>query len=136
MGDDKNRHFHPCQIREPSTLPRDIVLCPDVPIFLWIKQSWWMNPTKRCILMYFSSIEIHMCLSAILKIKACIIIESVGCQNIFHRDYIVISPRHTTEDQCQFNDKEKVQLGRLISTWHEESRYQEDCESLYVSGAK
>ena len=55
-----------------------------------------------------------MCLSAISEIKACIIIESVGCQNIFHRDYIVISPRHTTEDQCQFNDEEKVQSGRKI----------------------
>ena len=99
MGDDKNRHFYPCQIREPSTLPRDIVLCPDVPIFLWIKQSWWMNPTKRCISKYFSSFEIHICLSAMSEMKARI--ESVLCQNIFHRDYIVISPRHTTEDQCQ-----------------------------------
>ena len=95
MGDDKNRHFYPCQIREPSTLPRDILLCPDVPIFLWIKQSWWMNPTKRCILMYFSSIEIHICFSAMSEMKARI--ESVLCQNIFHRDYILISPRHTTK---------------------------------------
>ena len=88
-----------------------------------------MNPTKRCISKYFSSFEIHVPVSAMPEMKANI--ESVGCQNIFHRDYIVISPRHTTEDQCLFNDKEKVQLGRLISMWHEEFRNQEDCESLY-----
>ena len=92
-----------------------------------------MNPTKRCI-------SVHLkytcaCLrNAMSEMKARI--ESVLCQNIFDRDYIVISPRQTTEDQCQFNDKEKVQLGRLISMWHEEFRNQEDCESLYVSGAK
>ena len=75
-----------------------------------------------------------MPVSAKSEMKA--LIESVLCQNIFHRDYIVITPRHTTEDQCQFNDKEKVEMDRLISIWHEESRNQEDCESLHVSGAK
>ena len=67
--------------------------CPYLSVYL----GYMMDESNKK--MYFDVFQFiwnrHMPVSAKSEMKA--LIESVLCQNIFHRDYILISPRHTTK---------------------------------------